>query len=117
MHTVAAHQSQSGETHIVYAVFTMHHGGDGQRSTAAIKDAFADVANGDGHCIERCTLIFDNLCTGLLYEIFHSLVVAIPANPLGICHMVFVIIDLEERSERSLKLYSALLSSKMTVRV
>ena len=94
VHAIATNQCKSRKAYIMQTVFTVHHGGNGQGSAAAVKDALADMTYGDGHCIEGCTLVLDYLCARLLYKIFNCLMVTVPMDELGVGHVVLIVVNL-----------------------
>ena len=61
---------ESAEANVVYAVFAVHHCGNGHRCIYSRKQAFAYVANGNRYRIEGCALARDDSATRLSYVLF-----------------------------------------------
>ena len=63
---------QRTQTHILDAVFTVHHGGNGHRGVKTAEEALADMADRDGYGIEGRALLGNDLAAGFL-DVFQRL--------------------------------------------
>ena len=59
--TLSAHDGENGEANILYAVFAVEHGGNGESGINAAEQALADMAYGNSDSIEGSTLVGDYL--------------------------------------------------------
>ena len=68
-HAGAVDQRERRQTDIVHAVFAVHQRRDGQGRARRALQTLAQVADRNGHRIERRALVLDDLRAGLLDEL------------------------------------------------